>query len=195
MITLPDLPYERSALAPHISSGTIGFHYDRHHKSYVDKTNELIEGGKLANATLEDVVRESEGRDQHLFNNAAQAWNHDFYWRSMAPGGGGEPKGDIAALIEKSFGGHQLFAKKIADAGTGQFGSGWVWLVRRGAGLEIVKTSNAETPLTGDMAPLLTMDVWEHAYYLDYQNARAKYVAAFLDHLINWEFANENLAR
>ncbi len=194
MITLPDLPYDRKALAPHISEETLNFHYGKHHKAYVDKTNEFVEGGKLAKASLEDIIRESEGQDQKLFNNAAQVWNHTFYWHSMKPGGGGAPKGEIAALIEKSFGGYKAFADAFADAGATQFGSGWAWLVKAGDKLEVRKTPNAETPLTKNVTPLLTMDVWEHAYYLDYQNARPKYISTFLDHLVNWDFAAKNLA-
>lgn len=193
MITLPELPYDRNALAPHISEETINFHYGKHHKAYVDKTNSLIEGGKLSGASLEEIIFEAKGSDQALFNNAAQVWNHTFYWRSMAPNGGGAPKGDIAAMIDKSFGGYDAFAKAFADAGAGQFGSGWAWLVKAGDKLEVRKTANAETPLTDGVTPLLTMDVWEHAYYLDYQNLRPAYIARFLESLVNWDFANENL--
>lgn len=195
MITLPELPYARNALAPHISEETFNFHYGKHHKAYVDKTNSLIEGGKLANASLEDIIRASKGTDQALFNNAAQVWNHTFYWRSMAPNGGGLPTGDIAKLIDKSFGSYDAFAKAFADAGAGQFGSGWAWLVKAGDKLEVRKSPNAETPLTDGVTPLLTMDVWEHAYYLDYQNLRPAYIGKFLEKLVNWKFANENLAR
>lgn len=195
MITLPELPYARNALAPHISEETFNFHYGKHHKAYVDKTNSLIEGGKLANASLEDIIRASKGTDQALFNNAAQVWNHTFYWRSMAPNGGGLPTGDIAKLIDKSFGSYDAFAKAFADAGAGQFGSGWAWLVKAGDKLEVRKSPNAETPLTDGVTPLLTMDVWEHAYYLDYQNLRPAYIGKFLEKLVNWNFANENLAR
>ncbi|MEK7265987.1 MAG: superoxide dismutase [Pseudomonadota bacterium] len=195
MIALPELPYDRKSLAPYISEETLNYHYGKHHKAYVDKTNSLIEGGKLAKASLDDIVWESKERDPALFNNAAQAWNHAFYWRSMTPGGGGAANGEIARLIDKSFGGYREFADAFAQAGIAQFGSGWAWLVKTGDGLAIRKTSNAETPLTDDVTPLLTIDVWEHAYYLDFQNQRPKYISAFLDHLVNWDFANENLAR
>ncbi|OFX05334.1 MAG: superoxide dismutase [Alphaproteobacteria bacterium RIFCSPHIGHO2_12_FULL_63_12] len=195
MIELPELPYDRKALAPHISENTINFHYGKHHKAYVDKVNSLIEGGKLATASLEEIVRAAKGTDQGLFNNAAQVWNHTFYWRSMRPNGGGAPKGDIAAMIDRSFGGYDAFSRQFADAGAGQFGSGWAWLVKAGDKLEIRKTPNAETPLTEGVTPLLTMDVWEHAYYLDYQNQRPTYIGKFLSDLVNWDFANENLAR
>ncbi len=192
-ISLPDLPYARTALAPHISEETFNFHYGKHHKAYVDKTNELIAGTKLEKASLEDIIAESEGQNQALFNNSAQVWNHTFYWNSMSPKGGGKPKGDVASMIDKSFGGYEAFAKAFSDAGATQFGSGWAWLVKAGDKLEVRKTPNAETPLTKGVTPLLTMDVWEHAYYLDYQNARPKYMTTFLDHLINWDFANANL--
>jgi len=192
-ITLPDLPYARDALAPHISEGTLNFHYGKHHKAYVDKTNELVKGGKLEGASLEDIIRESEGAQPVLFNNAAQVRNHTFYWHSMKPGGGGAPKGDIASMIDAAFGSYEEFRKKFAEAGATQFGSGWAWLVLSGGKLEIRKTPNAETPLTKGATPLLTMDVWEHAYYLDYQNKRPDYISTFLDSLVNWDFANANL--
>ncbi len=192
-ISLPDLPYAKSALAPHISEETFDYHYGKHHKAYVDKTNELIAGGKLEKASLEDIVRESEGQNQPLFNNSAQVWNHTFYWNSMSPKGGGKPKGDIASMIDKSFGSQEAFAKAFAEAGATQFGSGWAWLVKAGDKLEVRKTPNAETPLTKDVTPLLTMDVWEHAYYIDYRNQRPKYISTFLEHLVNWDFANANL--
>lgn len=193
-ITLPDLPYAKGDLAPHISSETLDFHYGKHHKAYVDKTNAAIDGTDLANASLVDIVRASDGKDQGLFNNAAQVWNHTFYWNSMSPNGGGAPTGDIAAAINDSFGSYDDFKKAFADAGAGQFGSGWAWLVAKGGKLEVRKTLNAETPLTDtSCTPLLTMDVWEHAYYLDYQNKRPDYIGSFLDNLVNWDFANANL--
>src|SRR5690606_13216023 len=194
-IKLPALPYDKTALAPYISEETLNFHYGKHHKGYVDKTNAAIAESKLEKASLEVIIREAEGIDQSLFNNAAQVWNHNFYWSSLSPKGGGAPTGDIATLIDKSFGSHDEFSKKFAEAATGRFGSGWAWLVKARDKLEIRTTSNAETPLTKGATPLLTLDVWEHAYYLDYQNARKKYVAAFLDHLVNWDFANENLIK
>ncbi|MCA8888804.1 MAG: superoxide dismutase, partial [Parvularculaceae bacterium] len=168
-INLPELPYARGALAPHISEETLNFHYGKHHKAYVDKTNAAIEGTKLEKAGLEDIIFESEGSNPGLFNNSAQVWNHTFYWNSISPNGGGRPKGELADLIEKNFGGYDRFAGEFADAAAGRFGSGWAWLAKSGDKLKIVTTSNAETPLTQDMTPLLTLDVWEHAYYLDYQ--------------------------
>ncbi|MDZ7627912.1 MAG: superoxide dismutase [Parvularculaceae bacterium] len=192
-IALPDLPYAKTALAPHMSEETFDYHYAKHHKAYVDKTNELIAGTKLENASLEDIIRESEGQNQPLFNNSAQVWNHTFYWNSMSPKGGGKPTGDIASMIDKSFGSFEAFAKAFADAGATQFGSGWAWLVKAGDKLEVRKTPNAETPLTKGVTPLLTMDVWEHAYYIDYRNQRPKYISTFLEKLVNWNFANANL--
>ncbi|GJL95495.1 MAG: superoxide dismutase [Hyphococcus sp.] len=195
-ITLPDLPYGKGDLAPHISEQTLDFHYGKHHKAYVDKTNAAIEGTKLADASLEDIIRDAEGNNQGLFNNAAQVWNHSFYWNSMKPNGGGAPSGDIAAAIKDAFGGYDGFKETFAGAGAGQFGSGWAWLIARDGKLEVTKTLNAETPVTDKSAtPILTMDVWEHAYYLDYQNKRPAYIDAFLDHLINWDFANANLSK
>ncbi len=195
-IVLPELPYKKSALAPHISKKTVEFHYGKHARGYIDKTNKAIAGTDLDKFSLEDVIRTAQHRgDQSLFNNAAQAWNHIFYWQSMTPRGGEKPKGDIASMIKDSFGGLNGFKKAFSEAGASQFGSGWAWLVLKGGKLEVLKTSNAETPLTTDgVTPLLTMDVWEHAYYLDYQNKRPDYISAFLDHLVNWDFANANLA-
>ena len=194
-ISLPALPYARNALAPLISEDTLNFHYGKHHQAYVDKTNDAIKGGPLDNASLEDIITQSHGKDQGLFNNSAQVWNHTFYWQSMKPNGGGAPTGAIEAAINASFGDFDGFKAAFSDAGATQFGSGWAWLVATNGKLEVRKTLNAETPLTeAGVTPLLTMDVWEHAYYLDYQNARPKYISTFLDHLVNWEFANENLA-
>ncbi len=193
-ISLPDLPYAKGDLAPHISANTLDFHYGKHHKAYVDKTNAAIAGQPLDDASLEDIVRASAGKDQGLFNNAAQVWNHTFYWNSMAPNGGGAPTGDVADAINGTFGGYDAFRQAFADAGATQFGSGWAWLVAKDGKLEVRKTLNAETPLTDkSCTPLLTMDVWEHAYYLDYQNKRPDYIGAFLDNLVNWDFANANL--
>ena len=193
-ITLPELPYGKGALAPHVSRKTVEFHYGKHTRAYVDKANAAIAGGPLDNATLEDIVRAAaENGDEALFNNAAQAWNHIFYWRSMKPRGGGKPKGEIAAAIKADFGGIDGFRQAFAAAGAGQFGSGWAWLVAAGGKLEVRQTPNAHTPLTDKGAtPLLTMDVWEHAYYLDYQNKRAAYIEAFLNKLVNWEFVEAN---
>jgi superoxide dismutase, Fe-Mn family len=190
-ISLPNLPYAQDALEPHISANTLSFHYGKHHNAYVVNLNKLIEGTELDSKSLEEIVKSSEGG---VFNNAAQVWNHTFYWNSMKPNGGGAPTGKIAELIDASFGSYEEFKTQFATAGATQFGSGWAWLVKKGDKLEIVKTANAETPLTdSSVTPLLTMDVWEHAYYLDFQNARPKYMETFLSELINWDFANANL--
>ena len=193
--TLPDLPYAKDALAPHISSDTLDFHHGKHHKTYVDKANAALEGSSYDGSDLEATVQKSwDAKDMGMFNNAAQIWNHTFYWNSMSPNGGGKPTGEVADAIEKSFGSYDNFAKEFTTAGAGQFGSGWAWLVKNGDKLEVRKTPNAETPLTeAGVTPLITMDVWEHAYYLDYQNRRPDYMGAFLEHLINWDFANANL--
>ncbi len=196
-IELPDLPYSKSALSPHISEDTLNFHHDKHHAAYVDKTNAAIKGTELDDVSIEEIVKAAAKKgDQGLFNNAAQTWNHTFYWKSMSPKGGGKPTGDIAKAIDEAFGGYDGFKDAFADAGATQFGSGWAWLVAKGGKLEVRKTLNAETPLTeAGVTPLLTMDVWEHAYYLDYQNKRPDYIATFLDKLVNWDFANENLSK
>ncbi len=194
--TLPDLPYAPDALQPHISAETLSFHHGKHHKAYVDKANAAIDGDDVTDMDLESVIRKSWAeKNMGLFNNVGQIWNHTFYWRSMSPNGGGKPTGAIADAIDASFGSYEHFAKAFTTAGIGQFGSGWAWLVKNGDRLEVRKTLNAETPLTEDgVTPLLTMDVWEHAYYLDFQNRRPDYIGAFLKHLVNWAFANENLA-
>jgi Fe-Mn family superoxide dismutase len=189
-IELPSLPWAENALAPHISPETIQYHYGKHHQTYVTNLNKLIEGGPLASKSLEEIVKSSEGG---TFNNAAQVWNHTFYWSSMKPGGGGQPKGAIAEAINASFGGYDKFRQEFVAAATTQFGSGWAWLVKEGGKLAIKKTPNAETPLTTSAKPLITIDVWEHAYYIDYRNARPKYIDTFLDHLVSWDFANKNL--
>lgn len=196
-IQLPDLPYARDALAPHISEETLNFHYGKHHQAYVDNLNKMIDGTQHADADLVSIVRDSAGDASKagVFNNAAQVWNHTFYWHSMKPNGGGAPTGAIADEIDKSFGSYDAFKDEFAKAGATQFGSGWAWLVAKAGKLEIRKTPNAETPLTdASCTPLLTMDVWEHAYYLDFQNKRPAYMTAFLDGLVNWDFANANLA-
>ena len=195
--TLPDLPYAKDALAPHISAETLEFHHGKHHATYVNKLNELVENSPMASKSLEEIIHETDGDDSKtgVFNNAAQVWNHTFYWQSMRPNGGGAPTGDLADMIDRDFGSLDGFKKAFSDAGAGQFGSGWAWLVLAGDKLEIRKTPNAKTPLTEDgVTPLMTMDVWEHAYYLDYQNKRPAYMSAFLDHLVNWEFAADNLS-
>ncbi|MGD8862506.1 MAG: superoxide dismutase [Myxococcales bacterium] len=189
-IELPELPWAKDALAPHISAETIEYHHGKHHAGYVTKLNAAIEGTDMAKKSLEEIIKGSEGG---TFNNAAQVWNHTFYWNSMKPGGGGKPTGAIADAIQESFGGYDKFREEFSNAAATQFGSGWAWLVKDGSTLAVVKTPNAETPLTTSATPLLTIDVWEHAYYIDYRNARPKYIDTFLDHLVNWDFANKNL--
>ena len=193
-VALPPLPYGESALAPVISANTIGFHYGKHHKGYVDNLNKLIAGTPMADQSLEQIVKASAGQADKtaIFNNAAQVWNHTFYWNCLKPNGGGEPPAALRERMVASFGSVDACKKELAAASMGQFGSGWAWLVRDGDKLKVVRTPNAETPLTGASKPLLTIDVWEHAYYLDYQNRRADYVAALLDKLVNWDFANQN---
>ena len=196
-VTLPPLPYERNALAPHISEETLNFHYGKHHQKYVDVTNSMIEGTPHADADLETIIKDAYGSNQGLFNNAAQIWNHTFYWNSMKPGGGGKPPAGstIEKAINDSFGSYDEFRAQFAAAGATQFGSGWAWLVSKGGKLEVTKTLNADVPVTdAGVTPILTMDVWEHAYYLDYQNLRPSYIETFLDHLVNWDFAEANLA-
>ena len=196
-ISLPALPYEESALQPVLSANTLGFHYGKHHKTYVDTLNKLIAGTEFADMPLEKIIKATATQSEHaaIFNNAAQAWNHTFYWRSLKPKGGGEPPAILKRLMESSFGSVEACKKELAAAAVGQFGSGWAWLVQEGEKLKIVKTGNANNPLTQATPPLFTIDVWEHAYYLDYQNRRADYVSAVLDKLANWEFAAENLGR
>jgi len=193
---LPVLPYLDTALDPIISANTIGFHFGKHHKAYVDNLNKLIAGTEFADLPLMNIITETAGKADKtaIFNNAAQTWNHTFYWRSMRPKGGGEPPPVLKQKIEASFGALDACKKELAAAALAQFGSGWTWLVMDGDKLKVVKTGNADVPMTTGMKPLLTIDVWEHAYYLDYQNRRADYVNAVLDTLINWDFAAENLA-
>jgi len=194
--SLPPLPYADNALEPLISANTLSFHYGKHHKTYVDNLNKLVEGKDLAQLSLVDIINKSAGNPDlvGVFNNAAQIWNHTFYWNSLKPNGGGKPTGAIAAAIDKDLGGYDKFKADFANAAVTQFGSGWAWLVSDAGTLKIVKTGNAEVPLTKGQTPLLTIDVWEHAYYLDYQNLRAKYVETLIDKLLNWDFANQNLA-
>lgn len=192
-IALPPLPYALEALEPHVSRRTLAVHHGSHHAAYVAKTRSLIQGTPLESASLEDIVRTSAHQDEKLFNVAAQAWNHAFLWQSMRPGGGGEPTGSIAQRIEQSFGSQSAFNQQFVKAAGDQFGSGWAWLVLDAGTLRIEATSNAHTPLVTNATPLVTIDVWEHAYYLDYQHRRLDYIAAFLGHLINWDFANQNL--
>jgi len=196
-IMLPSLPYEQSALQPVISANTLSFHYGKHHKTYVDTLNKLVAGTQFSDMSLEQIIKATADQANHtaIFNNAAQAWNHTFYWHSLRPKGGGEPPAVLERLMESSFGSVEACKKELAGAAMGQFGSGWAWLVLDGGKLKVVKTGNAHTPLTQAAKPLLTIDVWEHAYYLDYQNRRADYVNAVLDSLVNWEFAAENLGK
>lgn len=189
-IELPALPYDRTALEPHISGETLDYHYGKHHKAYVDNLNKMIEGTEFANMPLEDIIRKSQGG---MFNNAAQVWNHTFYWNCMKPNGGGAPSGKLADAITKAFGSFDAFKEEFTKTCVGTFGSGWGWLVQRPDGsLALVSTSNAATPLTGEDKPLLTCDVWEHAYYIDYRNARPKYMEGFWN-LVNWDFATSNM--
>lgn len=191
-ISLSPLPYADNALDPHISDRTISFHYGKHHAGYVNNLNGLIEGTDLADASLDQII--AAAGPGGLYNNAAQVWNHTFYWNSMHPNGGGDPSGDLAAAIDASFGSVDAFKQQFAADSIGNFGSGWTWLVREGDGLAIVKTDDADTPIKHGQTPLLTIDVWEHAYYLDYQNARPAYVETFIEKLLNWEFAAANFA-
>lgn len=190
-IELPPLPYSRDALEPHISAETLDYHYGKHHQTYVTNLNNMLPGSEFEGKSLEEIVRSSSGG---MFNNAAQVWNHTFYWNCLSPNGGGEPQGKLAEAIERDFGSLEQFRETFSKTAVTTFGSGWAWLVQNPDGrLAVVSTSNAETPLTGDARPLLTCDVWEHAYYIDYRNARPKYVEAFW-HLVNWDFAASQMA-
>ncbi len=193
-LTLPPLPYALDALEPYISRRTLSAHHGHHHAAYVEKTRVLTQRTPLESAPLEEVVHASASQDSALFNAAAQAWNHAFYWNSLSPNGGGEAQGPVAERIEECFGNHRAFSQQFVTAAGDQFGSGWVWLVLDAGRLRIMATSNADTPLVTPVVPLLTLDVWEHAYYLDYQHRRLEYIAAFLAHLANWDFANRALA-
>ena len=189
-IALPALPYDRTALEPHISGETIDFHYGKHHKAYVDNLNKMIEGTEFAELSLEEIIQKSQGG---MFNNAAQVWNHTFYWNCLSPSGGGEPTGKLLEAIKAAFGDFAKFKEEFTKTAIGTFGSGWAWLVQRADGsLALVSTSNAATPLTGDDKPLLTCDVWEHAYYIDYRNARPTYLEHFWS-LVNWDFVAKNM--
>ena len=190
-LSLPPLPYAEEALAPIISAETLRFHHGKHHKKYVDTANQLIQEQGVAGNSLEEIVRAADGK---LFNNAAQAWNHDFYWKSLSPQPS-KPDGLVLQKINESFGGWEPFAKKLATAASGQFGSGWAWLIQRSGKLEIVTTPNAETPMAKGVPCLLTIDVWEHAYYIDYRNNRDEYLSKVIDQRLNWKFAAENLAK
>ena len=191
-ITLPELPYPKDALAPYISEKTLEFHYGKHHNAYVVNANKLLEGTDLVQEAPETIIKKTAGDSSKvgIFNNVAQAWNHAFYWRCMKPGGGGLPTGAIAQKINADFGTYQKFCDEFKNAGATQFGSGWAWLVLKDGRLQVIKTSNADTPIAHGLKPLLTVDVWEHAYYLDYQNRRVDYLQAFVDKLINWDFVN-----
>ncbi len=194
-LTLPELPYNKKALEPHISERTLDFHHGKHHAAYVTNGNKLLEGTPLEKADIETIIKESYGdaAKTGIFNNAAQVWNHTFYWNSIKPGGGGAPTGSIAAKIDADFGSFDKFKEAFKTAATTQFGSGWAWLVLDGGKLKVEKTPNAELPLVKGQKAILTCDVWEHAYYLDFQNRRPDYVETFLTHLVNWDFANKNL--
>ena len=192
--TLPALPYAKTALEPHMSANTFSFHHEKHHNAYVVNLNKLIEGTDLASKSLEEIIAASSGDASKagIFNNAAQVWNHTFFWHSMKPNGGGKPTGELAAQIDADFGSYDKFAEEFKNAAATQFGSGWAWLVLENGKLKVTKTPNAETPITKNQIPLLTLDVWEHAYYLDYQNRRPDFAATFLNNLANWDFAAEN---
>jgi Fe-Mn family superoxide dismutase len=194
-IVLPALPWSSEALEPHITAKTISFHYGKHHAAYVNNLNGLVEGTPLAEKSVEEIIQVTAGDPGKagVFNNAAQIWNHSFFWSSMKPNGGGEPSGALAQKINESFGSYEKFKEEFSKKAATLFGSGWTWLVASKGDLEIVQTSGAGTPLTEGKKPLLTLDVWEHAYYLDYQNRRPDFIATFLNHLVNWEFAAANL--
>ncbi|MCY1012504.1 superoxide dismutase [Nannocystis pusilla] len=189
--TLPELPYAKDALAPHISAETLDYHHGKHHAAYVNNLNKLLEGKPEASLSLEEIIQRSDGG---VFNNAAQVWNHTFYWHSMRPNGGGRPTGELAAAIDRDFGSYEKFREQFANAATTQFGSGWAWLVVDNGKLAVTKTGNADLPLKHGQKALLTIDVWEHAYYIDFRNARPKYIDTFLDHLVNWDFVAGNLS-
>ncbi len=187
---LPELPWAKDALAPHISAETIDYHYGKHHNAYLTKLNAAVEGTDNANKSLEDIVKSAEGG---LFNNAAQVFNHSFYWKCLKPNGGGQPSGALADAINSAFGDFAKFKEEFSNAAATQFGSGWAWLVKDSSGaLKIVKTANAGCPITDGHTPLLTIDVWEHAYYVDFRNARPKYISTFMDSLVNWDFVAAN---
>lgn len=192
-VPMPQLPYPENALEPHISAQTLHFHFNKHHKTYVDKTNTLIGGTEYDAMPLAKIVAAADGADEEIFNNASQAWNHDFFWRSMSPGGGGAPSDAVAAAIDQAFGTYAAFKTEFLKVGASLFGSGWVWLVMEGSELRIEQTPNAESPLAERRRALIVLDVWEHAYYLDYKNERQTFVETFIDELVNWRFADENL--
>jgi Fe-Mn family superoxide dismutase len=189
--SLPHLPYDQGALAPYLSEETLDFHYGKHHAAYVTNLNHLTAGAELSDANLEELIMTADGG---TFNNAAQVWNHSFYWRCMKPGGGGRPPGELATVIDDTFGSYEDFAREFAQTAMSQFGSGWAWLVVSGDVLKVVKTVNADLPLKHGQIALLTVDVWEHAYYIDYRNARQRYVEVFLENLVDWDFVAANYA-
>ncbi len=193
-LELPELPFAKDSLAPHMSSDTLDFHHGKHHNAYVVKGNELLEDAGIDADNLEDLVKKCAEKGGPLFNNVGQHYNHSFFWNSISPNGGGAPSGELAAAIDASFGSFDNFKTEFVNGGVGQFGSGWVWLVADADSLKVVKSANAETPLTDGLKPLLVCDVWEHAYYLDFQNRRPDFLASFIDNLANWDFANQNLA-
>lgn len=194
---LPDLPYAKDSLSPYISAKTFDFHHGKHHQLYIDNTNKLVTGSDLDGKNLPTIITTTAGDPARIgiFNNAAQTWNHSFYWQCMKPGGGGAPGGNIAERITQTFGSYENFAQAFKDAGMTQFGSGWAWLVEKNDTLEIMKTPNADTPMAHGATALLTADVWEHAYYIDYQNRRADYLQVFLDKLVDWDFVNKQLIK
>jgi len=197
MFKLPQLPYAENALAPHISAQTMNFHYNKHHAGYVKKLNELVADTPMADMTLEEIIMETHGskvaENKKIFNNAAQSWNHTFFWSSMTPEGGGDAKGDVAELIKEAFGDADGFTDAFTAAAEAHFGSGWVWLTEADGTLEILTTANAELPMTSGKTAVLVCDIWEHAYYLDYQNRKPDFVKTYLSNLINWDFVNTNL--
>jgi Fe-Mn family superoxide dismutase len=193
--TLPPLPWSEDALAPVVSAKTIGLHYGKHHRTYVNKLNELVAGTPMADMPLERVILESaNGKNPKVFNNAAQTWNHTFFWNCLRPQGGGKPRSQVAQRIDSDLGGFDAFKKNFAEAAVNTFGSGWAWLAMKDGKLAIMSTSNADNPLTKGATPLLTLDVWEHAYYVDYENRRPEFVGAVIDKLLNWEFAEQQMA-
>lgn len=194
-LSFPDLPFAKDALEPYISAKTFEFHHGKHHRAYVDNGNKLIAGTEFEKQDAETIVKKVVGDSSKvgIFNNVAQAWNHSFFWKCMKPKGGGAPTGAVALKIKADFGSFEKFAEELKNAGVTQFGSGWAWLVQKGGKLEVMKTANADTPIAHGINPLLTVDVWEHAYYLDYQNRRPDFIQAFIDHVINWDFVNSCL--
>lgn len=194
-IILPDLPYSKDALEPYISARTLEFHYGKHHNAYVVNANNLLKDTELANEELENIIKRTAGDNTKtgIFNNTAQVWNHTFFWNSMKPEGGGRPSGKAAEMITRDFGSYEKFVEELKNAGATQFGSGWAWLIIENEKLKIMKTGNADTPIAHNLKPLMTVDVWEHAYYLDYQNRRPDYLSTFVDKLLNWDFVNSQL--